>query len=175
MSGASPIASMKATALFMDRKSTSTSAMRSEDPGNAERSNSTWRFRKNSSSNMSTATERISDLSCSIEPFLDRLSGSSAFSSNILPENSPSGSAPIKCESLTVADRHAPYAHEVAEKIRKARNSFAMSMTSNESVSKKVRNAQLLKVQLHADCRRQRSGKQNSCSPHARQCRARRN
>ena len=51
-SGDDHTASTKATALFTGQKSTSTSAMLSADHGNAERSSSIWRFRKNSNWNI---------------------------------------------------------------------------------------------------------------------------
>lgn len=53
--------------------------------------------------------------------------------------------SPLQVRILTVADRHEPYAHELVEKIRKA--GFHVDLdASNESVSKKVRNAQLSQI-----------------------------
>ncbi|MEN9654022.1 MAG: hypothetical protein RL235_134, partial [Chlamydiota bacterium] len=52
--------------------------------------------------------------------------------------------SPYQVCIMTVADRHAPYAHEVAKQIRKARLLCDVDDTS-ESVGKKVRKAQLLK------------------------------
>lgn len=53
--------------------------------------------------------------------------------------------SPYPVRILIVADRHAPFAREVADKVRKA--GFLCEIDdSSESVGKKVRNAQLLKV-----------------------------
>ncbi len=46
---------------------------------------------------------------------------------------------------LTIADRHVPYAEEIAKKIRKLGIVCDVD-ESNESMGKKVRNAQLLKT-----------------------------
>ncbi len=51
--------------------------------------------------------------------------------------------SPFQVRVITVADRHGPYAHEVARKITAAGFSCDIDETS-ESVSKKVRNAQLM-------------------------------
>jgi threonyl-tRNA synthetase len=53
--------------------------------------------------------------------------------------------SPYPVKILTVADRHATYAHEVAKKIQ-ARGLQCDVDETNESVGKKVRNAQLLKT-----------------------------
>src|SRR3989344_454000 len=53
--------------------------------------------------------------------------------------------SPYPVRILTVADRHAPFAHEVARRIKQAGILCEVDET-NESVGKKVRNAQLLKV-----------------------------
>ena len=53
--------------------------------------------------------------------------------------------SPYPVRILTVADRHSPFAHEMARKIRQAGIVCDID-ESNESVGKKVRNAQLLKV-----------------------------
>lgn len=53
--------------------------------------------------------------------------------------------SPYQIRILTVADRHAPYAQELARKMRE-RHFICDIDDSNESVGKKVRNAQLLKV-----------------------------
>ena len=52
--------------------------------------------------------------------------------------------SPYPVRILTVADRHAPFAHEVARRIQKVGILCNVDDTS-ESVGKKVRNAQLLK------------------------------
>ena len=50
--------------------------------------------------------------------------------------------SPLQMRILTVADRHEPYAQEVAKRLKKA--GFHVEIDhSQESVSKKVRNAQL--------------------------------
>lgn len=53
--------------------------------------------------------------------------------------------SPYQVRILTVADRHAPFAHEVAKKIRAAKLVCDVDDTS-ESVGKKVRTAQMLKT-----------------------------
>jgi threonyl-tRNA synthetase len=53
--------------------------------------------------------------------------------------------SPYPVRILTVADRHAPFAHEMAKKVRSAGILCTVDETS-ESVGKKVRNAQLMKV-----------------------------
>jgi threonyl-tRNA synthetase len=53
--------------------------------------------------------------------------------------------SPYQVKILTIADRHAPFAHEIAAKIRKL-GLICDVDDSNESMGKKVRNAQLLKV-----------------------------
>lgn len=53
--------------------------------------------------------------------------------------------SPYQVRILTVADRHAPYARELARKIQKEELVCDVDDT-NESVGKKVRNAQLLKA-----------------------------
>lgn len=53
--------------------------------------------------------------------------------------------SPYQTKILTVADRHAPYAHEIAKKIR-SHGIVCDVDDSQESISKKVRNAQLLKT-----------------------------
>ncbi|MBI2742354.1 MAG: threonine--tRNA ligase [Chlamydiales bacterium] len=53
--------------------------------------------------------------------------------------------SPLPVRIITVADRHSEYAHELAEKIRKA--GFLCDVDdSNESVNKKIRNAQLMQI-----------------------------
>lgn len=52
--------------------------------------------------------------------------------------------SPYQVRIATVADRHAPYAHELKKQIEKANIECDVD-DSNESVGKKVRNAQLLK------------------------------
>lgn len=53
--------------------------------------------------------------------------------------------SPYQVKILTVADRHAPYAHEIAKKIR-SHEIVCDVDDSQESIGKKVRNAQLLKT-----------------------------
>jgi threonyl-tRNA synthetase len=53
--------------------------------------------------------------------------------------------SPLQVRLLTVADRHTPYAEEILEKI-KQRGFYCDADYSGESVSKKVRNAQLAQV-----------------------------
>lgn len=53
--------------------------------------------------------------------------------------------SPYQIRILTVADRHIPYAHELAQKIR-AKHFICDVDDSNESVGKKIRTAQLLKT-----------------------------
>ena len=53
--------------------------------------------------------------------------------------------SPYQVRILTVADRHVPYAQEIAQRIRKLGIVCDIDDT-NESIGKKVRNAQLLKV-----------------------------
>jgi len=53
--------------------------------------------------------------------------------------------SPLPIRLIPVADTHAPYAHEVAAKIRNARFSCDVD-DSHESVGKKVRNAQLHQI-----------------------------
>jgi threonyl-tRNA synthetase len=53
--------------------------------------------------------------------------------------------SPYQVRILTVADRHAPYAHELAKRIE-AKGILCDVDESQESVGKKVRNAQLLKT-----------------------------
>ncbi len=53
--------------------------------------------------------------------------------------------SPYQVKILTIADRHAPYAHALAEKIRK-RGLVCDVDESSESMGKKVRDAQLLKT-----------------------------
>ena len=50
--------------------------------------------------------------------------------------------SPLQVRILTVADRHEPYAQQVAQKFKKAGFHVEVDSTQ-ESVSKKVRNAQL--------------------------------
>ena len=57
----------------------------------------------------------------------------------------PFWASPYPVRILTVADRHAPFAREVAKRVNKA-GIFCDVDDSSESVGKKVRNAQLLKV-----------------------------
>jgi threonyl-tRNA synthetase len=53
--------------------------------------------------------------------------------------------SPLPVRIITVADRHSEYAHEVAGRIRKA--GFICDVDdSNESVNKKIRNAQLMQI-----------------------------
>lgn len=53
--------------------------------------------------------------------------------------------SPLQVRVLTVADRHEPYAHEVIQTLKNKR--FKVDLDdSNESVSKKVRNAQLSQI-----------------------------
>lgn len=53
--------------------------------------------------------------------------------------------SPLPVRVITVADRHREYAHEVAAQIRKA--GFLCDVDdSNESVNKKIRNAQLMQI-----------------------------
>ncbi len=53
--------------------------------------------------------------------------------------------SPLPVRIITVADRHSEYAHEVAQQIRKA--GFICDVDdSNESVNKKIRNAQLMQI-----------------------------
>lgn len=53
--------------------------------------------------------------------------------------------SPLQVRVITVADRHADYAHEVAKQVRSA--GFIVDVDeSSESVSKKVRNAQLSQI-----------------------------
>lgn len=53
--------------------------------------------------------------------------------------------SPVQVRVITVADRHEPYAQEVYEKVRRAGFQCDMDATS-ESVSKKIRNAQMSQV-----------------------------
>jgi len=59
--------------------------------------------------------------------------------------NFPLWISPIGVRIITVADRHNPYAEKVFEKIKKSGITCDMDI-SNESVSKKIRNAQLMKI-----------------------------
>ncbi len=65
----------------------------------------------------------------------------------------PLGSVHYQVCIMTVADRHSDYAHELQQEIKKA--GFICDVDdTNESVSKKIRNAQLMQIQLYAHRRR---------------------
>ena len=59
--------------------------------------------------------------------------------------NFPIWLSPLPVRIIAVADRHVDYANEVCSKIKEIDIPFDVD-SSNESVSKKVRNAQLLKI-----------------------------